>query len=225
MSTNSSYICADFLKDTIKVNLDEFSAVEAEDRDLRRASVALVIADVGFGANIEGIVNPIKWSHEAAVFLTRRSMNLRNHPGQWALPGGKLEPGESNVECALRELEEEIGVVISTHNVLGTLDDFVTRSGFAIRPVVVWGGKGIETKINLDEVASLHRIPISEFLRSDAPQLSETRTSEFPILRMPVGKEVIAAPTAAIIYQFREVCILGQSTRVAHYEQPKFAWE
>ena len=45
-----------------------------------------------------------------------------------------------------------------------------------------------------------------------------------PILRMPVGDNWIAAPTAAILYQFREVCILGRDTRVAHFDQPAFAW-
>jgi 8-oxo-dGTP pyrophosphatase MutT (NUDIX family) len=225
MSDETPYICSDYLKDTVGANLGEFSAIEAEEEGLRRAAVAVVIADVGLGANIQGIANPTRWSDEAAIFLTRRSENLRNHPGQWALPGGKLEANESNSQCALRELEEEVGVMIPSDNVLGSLDDFVTRSGFAIRPIVIWGGKGLTTQINRDEVASLHRIPVSEFLRLDAPMLSTVNTSEFPILRMPVGKDAIAAPTAAILYQFREVCILGRPTRVAHYEQPRFAWE
>ncbi len=225
MSDDKSYICSEYLRDEVKANLGKFTAIEAEDRQLRRASVALVIADVGLGADIQGIANPTEWSSDAAIFLTRRSANLRSHPGQWALPGGKVEAGETNVECALRELEEEVGVVISPENVLGSLDDFVTRSGFSMRPIVIWGGKGLETRINPDEVASLHRIPVSEFLRPDAPRLTKVNTSEFPILRMPVGNDVIAAPTAAIIYQFREVCVLGRPTRVAHYEQPRFAWE
>ena len=54
-------------------------------------------------------------------------------------------------------------------NVLGSLDDFVTRSGFSMKPIVIWGGKGLQTQINPNEVASLHRIPVSEFLRPDAP--------------------------------------------------------
>jgi hypothetical protein len=54
--------------------------------------------------------------------------------------------------------------------------------------------------------------------------LSETSTSDAPILRMPVGDDHIAAPTAAILYQFREVCLFGRHTRVAHFEQPEFAW-
>ena len=225
MSDDTTYTCSEYFRDEVKANLRKFNSIEAADPQLRRASVALVIADVGLGADIEGINNPKEWSSDAAIFLTRRSANLRNHPGQWALPGGKLEAGETDVECALRELEEEVGVVISSENVLGSLDDFVTRSGFSMKPIVIWGGKGLETQINLDEVASLHRIPVSEFLRPDAPRLTKVDTSKFPVLRMPVGKEFIAAPTAAILYQFREVCVLGRPTRVAHFEQPRFAWE
>ena len=77
---------------------------------------------------------------------------------------------------------------------------------------------------NPAEAASAHCIPLAEFLRTDAPLLEPVDTSPHPVLRMPVGDDWIAAPTAAIIYQFREVCLLGNATRVAHYEQPTFAW-
>jgi hypothetical protein len=108
--------------------------------------------------------------------------------------------------------------------VLGRLDDFATRSGFVMTPIVVWGGPGLDLWPNPQEVASVHRIPLSEFLRLDAPQLDASAAGEHPVLRMPVGDDHIAAPTAAIIYQFREVCLLGRPTRVAHFEQPEFAW-
>ena len=108
---------------------------------------------------------------------------------------------------------------------MGRLDDFVTRSGFVITPVVVWGGRKLALAPNPDEVASVHRIPLTEFLREDAPSLEQVASSEHPVLRMPVGDDFIAAPTAAIIYQFREVCLLGNTTRVAHFEQPEFAWK
>jgi len=91
--------------------------------------------------------------------------------------------------------------------------------------VVVWGGPHLETWPNPQEVASVHRIPLEEFLREDAPRLDPVAEGEHPILRMPVGDDHIAAPTAAIIYQFREVCLLGRPTRVAHFEQPRFAWK
>jgi hypothetical protein len=107
--------------------------------------------------------------------------------------------------------------------VLGRLDDFVTRSGCVITPVVVWAGSARALVANPDEVASIHRIPVREFMRPDAPWLDREREDEEPVLRMPVGDSWIAAPTAAVLYQFRELCIAGRPTRVAHFEQPLFA--
>ena len=107
---------------------------------------------------------------------------------------------------------------------LGRLDDFVTRSGYVITPVLLWAGAARDMSPNLDEVQSIHRIPVDEFLRADAPMLELRDDSEHPVLRMPVGDSWIAAPTAAILYQFRELCIQGRPTRVAHFEQPHFAW-
>ena len=109
--------------------------------------------------------------------------------------------------------------------ILGRLDDVVTRSGFVITPVVVWAGAAQHIRPNPAEVASIHRIPIAEFLRADAPMLAREGHGAHPVLRMPVGEHWIAAPTAAILYQFREVCIEGRPTRVAHFEQPAFAWK
>lgn len=107
--------------------------------------------------------------------------------------------------------------------VLGRLDDYVTRSGFAITPVVLWAGEARALVANPAEVESIHRIRIQEFMRADAPLLDPIADSEHPVLRMPVGESWIAAPTAAVIYQFRELCIAGRPTRVGHFEQPLFA--
>ena len=86
-------------------------------------------------------------------------------------------------------------------------------------------GDRIELTPNPAEVASIHRIPLAEFLRADAPLIQEIPESSAPVILMPVGNTCIAAPTAALLYQFREVAILGKETRVAHYEQPVFAWK
>ncbi len=83
----------------------------------------------------------------------------------------------------------------------------------------------MELSPNPTEVRSIHRIPIAEFLRKDAPILENNPQGEHPILLMPVGDNWIAAPTAAMIYQFREVAVYGNATRVAHFEQPFFAWK
>ncbi len=190
----------------------------------RHAAVAVTVVDTGNGPDLPGLANSTQWSTSAALLLTRRSAKLRNHPGQWAFPGGRLDEGETPAECALREMDEEVGLKLSASCILGQLDDFITRSGFVITPVVVWAGESRELQPNPDEVASVHRIPLTEFLRGDAPILDASPHSDHPILRMPVGDDHIAAPTAAIIYQFREVCLLNRVTRVAHFEQPEFAW-
>ncbi len=216
--------CDDALRNTIVENLTGFDVQIAEDKEVRHAAVAVVVTDVGHATDLPGIEDSPGWSNTAALMLTRRSQKLRNHPGQWAFPGGRVDAGETKVETALRELSEEVGVELGEECVLGYLDDFVTRSGFAMTPVIVWGGPNLEAVPDPREVASIHRIPMQEFFRPDAPLLDETHTSEHPILRMPVGSDWIAAPTAALIYQFREVCLSGNETRVAHYEQPEFAW-
>lgn len=215
---------SDALKETIRERLARFAVRRAEVDDAHHAAVAITVTDTGFGADLPGLPVHAEWHAAPSLILTRRSERLRNHAGQWAFPGGRLDPGETPTETALREMAEEVGVHLGAEAVLGQLDDFVTRSGFVMTPIVVWGGHRLLTTPNPDEVASVHRIPLTEFLRPDAPMLSELPGSEHPVLRMPVGTDHIAAPTAALIYQFREVCLLGRHTRVAHYEQPAFAW-
>ncbi len=212
------------LKERIRARLDAFPVQLADVDDAHHAAVAITVTGTGFGADLPGLPVHEAWNEAPALILTRRAATLRKHAGQWAFPGGRLDPGETVVETALREMHEEVNVRIGEDQVLGRLDDFVTRSGFVMSPVVVWGGVRLDTEPNPDEVASVHRIPLSEFLREDAPMLSSLSGSEHPVLRMPVGSDYIAAPTAALIYQFREVCLLGRDTRVAHYEQPAFAW-
>jgi len=191
----------------------------------RRAAVAIAVLEEGAGAELPDLPRHEHWSRDAALLLTRRAGHLRQHAGQWALPGGRLDEGETPERAALRELDEEVGLHLPPDAVLGRLDDYATRSGYTITPVVVWAGRAEALVPNPAEVASVHRIPVAEFLRDDAPLLNRIPQSEHPVLRMPVGKAWIAAPTAAMIYQFREVLILGRPTRVAHFEQPVFAWK
>lgn len=216
-------LCDQTLRARIRDNLAAFE-VRAADDDGRRAAVAVTVTDAGPGADLPGLPRHRQWHDEPALILTRRSASLRHHPGQWAFPGGRLDPGETPEQAALRELHEEVSLRLDESAVLGRLDDFVTRSGFVITPVVVWGGAHLELWPNPLEVASVHRIPLTEFLREDAPRLDPSDDGGHPVLRMPVGSDYIAAPTAAIIYQFREVCLLGRATRVAHFGQPRFAW-
>lgn len=216
--------CDEQFRDTISRQLAAFDTQYAPDPEARRAAVAVTVVDEGHGADLPGMRSNTVWQNDAALILTRRSSKLRNHAGQWSFPGGRIDEGETPEQTALREMHEEIGFALSLDAVLGRLDDFVTRSGFVISPVVIWGGARDRFEPNPDEVESVHRIPVAEFLRNDAPMLDHENDGEHPVLRMPVGSDWIAAPTAAMIYQFREVCVLNRATRVAHFDQPRFAW-
>lgn len=160
----------------------------------------------------------------AAFVLTRRATGMSNHPGQWALPGGRLDAGETVERAVLREVAEEVGVHLPPTAVLGRLDDYATRSGFVITPVVVWGPAGRRLVPNPAEVASLHRVPLAVLDREDAPRFVSIPESDRPVVQMPVLGSLIHAPTGAILYQAREVLLRGTATRVAHLEQPVWAW-
>lgn len=198
------------LRAGIAANMAAFRPKLAAADGLKRAAVAIVVTDDEQGA--------------PAFFLTKRAPRLNAHSGQWALPGGRLDPGEDAVQAALREMDEEIGVRLVAADVLGLLDDYPTRSGYCITPVVVWAGPGVEARPNPDEVARLHRIPLAHLAPDDVVELAPIPDSEHPLVRVHIAESHVHAPTAALIYQFREVALAGRHTPVAHLEQPKWAW-
>jgi len=160
----------------------------------------------------------------AAFILTRRGSRLNSHANQWALPGGRVDVGETPLEAAQREVHEEIGLELSDGDLLGRLDDYPTRSGYVITPFVFWAGSGAAPVANPDEVASIHRISLRELTRADSPRFVTIPESERPVIQVPIGGDLIHAPTGAVIYQFRAVAYDGAATRVDGYEQPVFAW-
>lgn len=182
----------------------------SQDAVLKRAAVAITVIE----ADDQG---------GAAFVLTRRTSKLRNHAGQWALPGGRLDAGETPVQAALRELHEEVGLPLGDEAVLGVLDDYVTRSGYLITPVVVWAGQGAVLVPNPDEVAHAYRIGLEQILAPDAVDFIDIPGSDRPVVRVAINGDRIHAPTAAVVYQFRELAA-GRVTRVHHLEQPVFAW-
>ncbi len=184
---------------------------DAAGHALKHAAVAIVLMAA---AEPEG---------ETAFVLTRRAQGLRSHGGQWALPGGRCDAGETPVEAALREVHEEIGIELGGGDVLGLLDDYPTRSGYLVTPVVVWAGGRQQLAPNPQEVASAHRIPLTEIMAPDVVDFTTIPESRRQVIRMAISGDIIHAPTAALIYQFREV-LAGRTTRVADLEQPLFAW-
>ena len=213
------------LRERIATRLAAWPVASIGQAGRRRAAIAVTIVDAGHGADLSGLPRQAAWSDEAALLLTRRPANMNRHAGQWALPGGRIDPGETPEQAALRELHEEVDLAVDSDAVLGRLDDYPTRSGFVITPVVVWGGDARMLRPAPGEVASIHRVPLVEWLRDDAPILDPPHEpGGAPVLRMPLGDNWVAAPTAAVIYQLREVLLLGRDTRVAHFDQPRFTW-
>ena len=172
----------------------------------RAAAVAIVIS---------GDAEPVIW-------LTRRATGMRAHPGQFALPGGRIDPGEDAVAAALRELDEELGVTASPADCLGLLDDYPTRSGYVITPVVLRLGGAPRPRPNPAEVAHVHVIGVRDL--AVEPRFLTIPESDRPVIQLPLAGRLVHAPTAAVLYQFREAALYGRTTRVAHLGQPVFAW-
>ena len=179
---------------------------------LKHAAVAIVLVEAAPAAG------------GTAFLLTRRAEGLRSHRGQWALPGGRCDDGETAVIAALRELHEELGLQLGPGHVLGLLDDYPTRSGYLVTPVVVWAGRGAVIEPSPDEVASVHRIALEDVERGEAFDFTVIPESARRVIRFHHAGQFIHAPTAAMIYQFREV-LAGRDTRVTELEQPVFAWK
>jgi 8-oxo-dGTP pyrophosphatase MutT (NUDIX family) len=190
----------------------DFPRIAHDGEGLTRAAVALTLVDAGDG------------SGETAFLLTRRAPKMRAHAGQWALPGGRCDPGETHEATALRELEEELGLSLPASEILGVLDDYPTRSGYAITPVVAWLGDTSALAPNPREVAAAYKIRLDHIAGDDAVAFETIPESPRPLIRLRLLEgHHVHAPTAALVYQLRELAA-GRVTRVAEYEQPVFAW-
>jgi 8-oxo-dGTP pyrophosphatase MutT (NUDIX family) len=231
------------LREMLTANLarHHIAAIPVDDR--RRAAVAIVVVDSvsgsedshafteddmstvpgdtdGFDGRIDGVAGG------AAFLLCRRASKMNRHAGQWALPGGKIDDGETVEMAALREVEEELGLSIDPSQILGTLDDYATRSGFVITPIVVWGGADVVLRPDPREVAHVIRVGLRELCRADSPRFVSIPESDRPVVQLPIGRDLIHAPTGAVLLQFRWVAVDGLvDSRVNEFEQPVFAWQ
>ena len=164
------------------------------------------------------------WNERPSLLITRRAPRLRAHAGQWALPGGRRETAETAADGALRELAEEVGLELGPDAVLGVLDDYPTRSGYVITPVVVWGGGRLDPRPAPDEVVAVYRVGLHQLQRDDSPRFITISESPRPVVQIPLGNDLIHAPTGAVLLQLRWLCLEGRSDPVDGFEQPVFAW-
>lgn len=98
------------------------------------------------------------------VLLTQRPRTMRDHPGQVAFPGGKLDSGEDAVEAALREAWEELGIHEKHVNVIGTTDRYQTGTGFDITPVLATVPAGLTIRPDPREVESWFEAPLDHLM-------------------------------------------------------------
>jgi 8-oxo-dGTP pyrophosphatase MutT (NUDIX family) len=187
----------------------------------RHAAVALVIVDSDPDLHAGEMIG-----HEggAALLLCRRALRMTRHAGQWALPGGRIEPGETSLETGLRELDEELGIRLESRSLIGWLDDYSTRSGYLITPVVLWGPAHPALDTADTEVLATYRLSLQTLISAE-PRFTAIPQSDRPVLQLPLGDHLVHAPTGAILFQLRQVGLLGRAgERVDGFEEPAFAW-
>lgn len=230
------------LRERIRANLGGHDRRTFTDTTKRRAAVAVTLVDSHLGEDrvdpapvedwIAGRPMPdsldgrmVDVSGGASFLLCRRASRLNSHAAQWALPGGRLDPGESAVDAALRELHEEVGVDLPGGAVLGLLDDYPTRSGYVITPVVLWGGGRLDLHPSPDEVVAVYRVGLHQLQREDSPRFITIPESPRPVVQIPLGNDLIHAPTGAVLLQLRWLGLEGRGDAVDELEQPVFAWK
>jgi 8-oxo-dGTP pyrophosphatase MutT (NUDIX family) len=231
------------LREQFRAYLADHNRRTVTDPTKRHAAVALVLVDSEVGEDrvdpapvddwIAGRPMPeagldgrmVDVSGGAAFLLCRRTSRLTSHAAQWALPGGRVDPGETAVDAALRELDEEVGIRLSDSAVLGLLDDYPTRSGYVITPVVIWGGGRLDPRPAPDEVVAVYRVGLHQLQRDDSPRFTTIPQSPRPVVQIPLGNDLIHAPTGAVLLQLRWLCLEGRHDPVDELEQPLFAWK
>ncbi|MEE6136071.1 CoA pyrophosphatase [Mycobacterium sp. 050128] len=231
------------LRDRIRAHLANYERRAVTDPTKRHAAVAVVLVDSEVGEDRVDPVSVEDWnagrpmpaddldgrmvdvSGGAAFLLCRRASRLTSHAAQWALPGGRLDAGETAVDAALRELREEVRIALPASAVLGLLDDYPTRSGYVITPVVIWGGGRLDPDPAPDEVVAVYRVGLHQLQRDDSPRFITIKESPRPVVQIPLGNDLIHAPTGAVLLQLRWLCLEGRHDSVDHLEQPVFAWK
>ena len=133
------------------------------------------------------------------LLLIRRSRNLRNHPGEWAFPGGKVDQEDKDYsETALREIREEVGLNSSIINLLGRLETVKTTSGYYVVPYVGILNNEYSLRINVNEVDDYMFLPFNVLISSETCTQINYK-NQMKQLAYVVDDRVIWGATARII--------------------------
>jgi ADP-ribose pyrophosphatase YjhB (NUDIX family) len=167
--------------------------------------------------------------HDTAFLLTRRAPRLNAHAGQYALPGGRIDAGETALDAARRELHEELGIDAAPNQVLGALDNLPTTSGYLVTPFVIWLGEHAEPRLAPDEITEVYRVPLSDLFAGPGrggnrgvAGADDDYRGVFARYIPTLGHDLFA-PTAAILDHLRKVALLGRPTPAVRYREPMFA--
>lgn len=210
MPSPSPFAHGDALRERITDNLavgeqlDDERAAGARprsDRPIREAAVAITLLPQPDGSS--------------AFPVIMRTSSLRNHAGQFGLPGGRLDAGELPEQAARRELHEELGVALPATAVIGRLAATVTTSGYRIHPIVCFAPAAVRLRPDPGEVAEHYLVGVDE--------LDEAVTRADGHEALLVLGTVIFAPTGEILRRFRELGLHGRQPGPG-WPEPRFTW-
>ncbi|SLN33650.1 CoA pyrophosphatase [Pseudooctadecabacter jejudonensis] len=147
-------------------------------------------------------------THDAQVILTKRSAHLKNHPGQIAFPGGRMDDTDTDlVQTALREAQEEIGLDPTCVDVLGPLPSHETVTSYTATPIVALIPSGLTFTPEPGEVAEVFTVPLSHVttIANFAVQGRRWRGQRRQYYTVPYGPHYIWGATARMLRSLAEV--------------------
>lgn len=163
------------------------------------------------GRRPAAVLIPVLGAEQGALrlLLTQRTDHLRDHAGQISFPGGGLKSGETSLEAALREAEEEVGLARSAVEIFGEMPRYHTGTGFNVSPMVAFVAAGARLAPDPGEVAEIFEAPL-DFLVDPRNFRQETRYYR------GAWRSFLAVPWAGRYIWGATAGMLAQLSRIIH---------